>query len=231
MLDARGSIESRVLARGVIFDMDGVLVASGPAHRQSWRMLARKHGVDMSDQEFAESFGRTSRDIIRSLWGDGLSDEEIERIDAEKEALYRDLITGMVPLTIGTRETLAGLRAAGLVLAVATSGPPENVELVLNEGRLQDFFAATATGFEVRQGKPAPDIFLLAAERAGLRPADAVVVEDAPVGIQAGRAAGMRTIGLVGTHPAERLREAGVDRVVERLNEITPALILELLGR
>lgn len=211
--------------------MDGVLVASGPAHRQSWRMLARKRGVDMSDREFAESFGRTSRDIIRSLWGDGLTDEEIDRIDAEKEALYRDLIAGMVPLTIGTRETLAGLRTAGLVLAVATSGPPENVELVLNEGRLQDYFAATATGFEVRQGKPAPDIFLLAAERAGLRSADAVVVEDAPVGIQAGRAAGMKTIGFVGTHPAERLHEAGADRVVERLNQITPALVDEMLDR
>jgi beta-phosphoglucomutase family hydrolase len=226
----RRADEGVTLPRGVIFDMDGVLVASGPAHRQSWRMLARKRGIEMSDEAFVESFGRTSRDIIRSLWGEGLSDEQVEQIDAEKEALYRELITGMVPLTIGTREVLSGLRAAGYVLAVATSGTPENVEMVLNEGRLQDYFAATATGFEVQHGKPAPDIFLLAAQRAGLQPEDAVVVEDAPVGIQAGRAAGMKIIGFVGTHPAERLREAGADRVAERLSEITPGLVDELLS-
>jgi len=214
---------------GVIFDMDGVLVASGPAHAASWRLLARKHGIEISDEQFAATFGQTSRDILRSFWGERLSDDQVRRLDAEKEAIYRELITGMVPLTIGARETLAGLAQAGFVLALATSGPPENVELVLRETGLGPCFAATVTGCDVQRGKPAPDCFLLAAQRAGVSPAQCTVVEDAPVGIQAALAAGMTPIGFAGTHPPERLRAAGVATVVSRLSEIAPELVRGLL--
>ena len=97
---------------GVIFDMDGVLVGSGPAHSASWKIVAKRHGITMSDAVFKETFGQRSRDIIHSIWGEGLSDELIQRIDDEKEAAYREMFAGMVPLTIGTRETVAGLRKA-----------------------------------------------------------------------------------------------------------------------
>ena len=217
------------MPHGVIFDMDGVLVDSGPAHHQSWQLLARRNGLGMSDAAFAETFGMTSREIIRKFWGAQVADAEARRIDDEKEALYRDLIRGHVPLSPGARETLAALAQAGLVLAVGTSGPPENLELVLRETGLAGYFAATVTGFDVQRGKPAPDVFLLAAARAGLQPVDCVVVEDAPVGIQAAVAGGMQAIGYAGTHAAERLTEAGAARVVSRLTEITAALVEELL--
>jgi beta-phosphoglucomutase len=217
------------MPRGVIFDMDGVLVASGPAHAASWRVVARRHGIEISDEQFQRLFGRPSRDIIRIVWGESLSDTDVHRLDDEKEAAYRELITGMVPLTVGAREMLNALRAAGYVLAVATSGPPENVELVLNETGLETLFHAVVTGFDVSRGKPAPDCFLLAAERAGLLPKNCIVVEDAPVGIEAAHAAGMPAIGFVGTHAAERLRDAGAQSVVEHLAEITPALVASLL--
>lgn len=217
--------------RGVIFDMDGVLVASGPVHRASWQALARKHGIELSDDAFADSFGRTSRDIVRTMWGDQISSEEVQRYDSQKEAIYRDLITGMIPLTIGVREVLSALSGAGYSLAVATSGPRENLDMVLDETNLRGCFAAVVHGFDVKHGKPAPDAFLLAAKRCNLEPADCVVVEDAPVGIQAGVAADMPVIGLVGTHPAERLREAGVACVVDRLADITPELVSNLLQR
>lgn len=216
---------------GVIFDMDGVIVASGPAHATSWRVLARRHGLVMSDAFFRECFGRTSRDIIRDLWRREMSDDEIRRIDEEKEAAYRELIRGMVPLSIGVRETIAGLLADGIALAIATSGPRENVALVLGETGIEPHFAAVVTGFDVQRGKPAPDCFLLAAERIGLDASACVVVEDAPVGIAAARAAGMPVIGYVGTHPAERLRESGADEVVPRLADITPRRVRRLLAR
>lgn len=218
------------MGNGVIFDLDGVLVASGPAHHASWRMVAQKHGIPISEERFKETFGRPSRDIIRMLWGPSVADDDIQRYDAEKEQQYRDLITGMVPLTIGVRELLGALAQAGLVLAIATSGPPQNLELVLRETRIEPYFAATVHGFDIRLGKPAPDCFLLAAQRAGLKPADCVVVEDAPVGIEAALAAGMRVIGLTGTHPAARLAAAGAHEVVDHLAEITPALVHRLLG-
>lgn len=214
----------------VIFDMDGVLVASGSAHAASWRIVARRHGIEVSDEQFRATFGQTSRDIIRKLWGPHISDEQVRRIDDEKEATYRELIRGLVPLTIGAREVVAGLHRAGLPLAVATSGPPENVDLVLDETKLRRFFSAVVTGADVQRGKPAPDCFLLAAERLGVEPDRCVVVEDAPAGIHAAVAAGMHPVGLVGTHPGERLAHAGAARIVQSLTEITPQLARELAG-
>lgn len=214
----------------VIFDMDGVLVASGPAHLASWKMAAKKHGLNISDERFKATFGRPSRDIIRLLWGQNITDEKIEEIDGLKEKLYRDLVTGMVPLTIGTREVLTNLHSAGCKLAVATSGPRENVALVLEEKKLGPFFGAIVTGFDIHHGKPAPDCFLLAAEKLAAPPADCVVIEDAPVGIEAARRAKMKCIALVGTHPAERLLESQPDRIVNQLAEITPAAVHALLA-
>jgi len=210
---------------GVIFDMDGVLVASAAPHHESWRALAGRHGIDVSDERFAATFGRPSRDIIRMLWGDHLSDAEIRRYDDEKERIYRDLIRDRIPLAPGVHAVLARLAQAGYVLAVATSGPPENLDLVLDGGRLRPYFAATVHGFDVERGKPAPDCFLLAAERAELSPARCLVVEDAPVGVAAALAAGMQAVGLVGTHDADRLRAAGACDVIERLAELTPARV------
>ena len=215
---------------GVIFDMDGVLVDSGPPHMESWRMLAEKHGIEITEEQFRSSFGKTSRDIIRNFWGDGVPEDEIRRYDDEKEQLYRDIVTGQVPLMTGLRELLADLTADGCAMAVATSGPIENVELVLREGEIEPHFGAVVTGYDVKHGKPAPDVFLLAAERLQLDPAVCVVVEDAPVGIQAALAAGMKAIGLTGTHPAERLREAGATVVVDSLSEIGVGRVRELLS-
>lgn len=209
---------------GVIFDMDGVLVASARPHAESWRMVAKKHGITMTDAQFRDTFGRPSRDIIRILWEREVGDEEIHAIDTEKEALYREIITGVVPLTIGVREVLGALQHANLPIGVATSGPPENLELVLREGRLTPFFGATVNGFEVKHGKPAPDCFLLAAQRLGVDPSGCVVIEDAPAGVQAGVAAGMHVIGLTGTKERDALQEAGAHQVIDDLRDV-PELV------
>lgn len=216
------------MAFGIIFDMDGVLVDSGRAHHESWRRLARKHGIDVSAERFRESFGRPSRDIIRALWGESVSDADVQRLDAEKEALYRELISAAVPLMPGCRELLERLRKAGYRLAVASSGPPENLELVLSDGLIANYFEAEVHGFETAVGKPAPDCFLLAAERLELSPSSCAVVEDAPVGVQAGRAAGMKVIGLAGTHPAETLQAAGAASTITSLDELTLELVARL---
>mgnify|MGYP000331553423 CR=1 FL=1 len=215
---------------GVIFDMDGVLVDSGAAHHESWRRLAIQYGIEISEQRFKESFGRPSRDIIRLIWGAQVSDADIARYDAEKEAVYRRLISGRVPLMPGCRSLLERLRAAGLRLAVATSGPPENLDLVLDECDLRRFFAALVHGYDVLSGKPAPDCFVLAAQRLRLPADHCLVVEDAPVGIQAAVAAGMPVIALVGTHAAGTLLAAGAARIVQHLDAITPELVVDLLS-
>lgn len=210
--------------------MDGVLVASGRVHAESWKVLARRSGLTISDRQFTDSFGQTSHDIIRQWWGPGMPPDKVREIDDEKERFYRSLISGLVPLTVGVREMLWHLQGAGFKLAMATSGPRANVDLVLDEGGMAGFFAALVTREDITRGKPAPDVFLRAAERLNLEPRHCVVVEDAPVGIEAALAAGMRAIGFVGTHPAERLREAGAHYVAGRMSDITPELVSSLLA-
>ena len=101
---------------GVIFDMDGVLVASAAPHMRSWQILAQNYGLEISPETFRATFGKTSRDIIREIWGPSTSEEDLHRLDREKEAAYRELITGCVPLMPGCREVLqlCARRAAAL---------------------------------------------------------------------------------------------------------------------
>ena len=212
----------------IIFDMDGVLVASGAAHAKSWQLAAQKHGRQVDDATFTTTFGRPSRDIIRIIWGQDVTDDKIAVIDGLKEQLYRELISGMVPLTVGVREVLAAFQAEGYQLAVGSSGPKENIDLVLNETGLRSMFSAVVNGFDIQHGKPAPDCFLLCAERMGVAPETCLVVEDAPVGIEAANAAGMKAVGLTGTHPAEPLHAAGAAEVVEDLRHVTPELAARL---
>ncbi len=219
------------MPRAVIFDVDGVLVDSGPAHHESWRIVAGRHGIDVTAERFASTFGRPSRDIIRILWGTELDDRRVRAIDDEKEAAYRELVRGRLPLMPGCRETLARLRSAGLRIAVATSGPPENLALVLDEGGLRPHIVASVHGFDVACGKPAPDCYRLAAERLRIDPRCCLVVEDAPVGVEAGTAAGMTVVGLAAPPGDRRLLDAGAVQTVGSLIEVEPALVDRLLTR
>lgn len=207
--------------RAVIFDMDGVIVASGRLHAESWRLLARKRRQVVTDEQFRGSFGQTNREIIRAWWGASLPDAAVAELDHEKERIYRELIAGVVPLTVGVREALWRLQEAGFRLGLGTSGPRANVDLVLDECGMRGFFSAIATGDDVQRGKPAPDIFLLAARTLQTDPAHCTVIEDAPVGISAALAADMRAIGFVGTYPPEALLGAGAHDVVSGMSELT----------
>jgi beta-phosphoglucomutase len=207
-----------VPARAVIFDVDGVLVDSYDAHMRSWLLMGREHGLTITEEQFASTFGQTSREIIARFWGSDLSREDAEALDARKEAIYRDLIRERFPAMDGSVELIDALADAGFRLAVGSSGPPENVELTLDCLGRASRFSAIVTGRDVTRGKPDPQVFQIAAERIGVPPARCIVVEDAPVGITAARAAGMSSVALVGTVAADRLGEA--DLVVRSLREL-----------
>jgi beta-phosphoglucomutase len=206
----------------VIFDADGVLVDSYDAHMRSWLLMGREHGLAITEEEFASTFGQTSREIIARFWGAGLDDAAREALDARKEAIYRDLIRKRFPAMDGAVELIDTLVDAG-----GSSGPPENVELTLDRLGRRRAFVALVTGRDVTRGKPDPQVFQIAAERLGLPAARCIVVEDAPVGIAAARAAGMASVALVGTVPAERL--AAADLVVGSLRELDAPRLAALL--
>ena len=212
---------------GVIFDMDGVLIDSFEPHKRSWQQMARERGVKMTDEQFAATFGRTSRDIIRRLWNEGVSDEQIRQMDDRKEALFRDLLREHLPAMPWALELIDDLTAHGFKLGVGSSGPPENVNLVVDGLGLKDRLTGIVTGMDVTRGKPDPQVFLLAAERMKIDPARCAVVEDAVHGITAARRAGMTAVALTGTAPRAAFAQA--DLVVDSLTELGAARLARLI--
>jgi beta-phosphoglucomutase len=219
-------MENRV---GVIFDMDGVLVDSYQAHFESWRMIAAEEGLTITEKQFAATFGRTSREIIAAWWGQGLTDEQIRALDDRKEAAYRQILANDFPAMPGVKELLERLHAAGMALAIGSSGPPQNIEVILDHLQARSIFQAVVSGADVTRGKPDPQVFLKAAQRLGIPPDRCVVVEDAPLGVDAAHGAGAAAIGFASTG---RTREslAKAELVVDSLGEITPEEVRRLVG-
>ncbi len=215
-----------------IFDMDGVLVDTYQAHYRSWLEMAAPEGLHFSEAEFAATFGRTSREIIAHFWGQNRYDDaQIAALDARKEAAFRRILETDFPAMPGAEALLRRLHQAGFRLAVGSSGPPENVDLVLQKlGSGGLCSTAVVTGKDVIRGKPDPQVFLVAAERLGVPPARCAVIEDAPVGVAAAHAAGMASVGLLSTgRTVEDL--AAARAVVRSLGEVTPPMLRDLIDQ
>ncbi len=212
-----------------IFDHDGVLVDSFEFHKDAWFELGRRTGLVFTAEFIHETFGMTNPSILRRLLGDSLGEVEMRRYSDLKEVCYRDVARGRIRLMDGIREVLDRLTAEGVELAIGSSGPLANLELTVSECGLAGRFAAIASLEDITRGKPDPQVFLVAASKAGALPARSVVFEDAPVGIQAAKAAGMYGIGLTTTHPSATLEQAGADHVVESLAGYDVPRLVKLL--
>lgn len=212
----------------VIFDMDGVLADTGPIHFQSWIKMANEDaGVNFTKEFFEESFGQQSIPITRKLVGNNVEQALVEKWANLKENYYREMVKDKLEPLPGVIELIRDLKKDNIKLAVGSSGPLENVELLLTSLKIKHYFDVVITAEDVKNGKPAPDVFLIAANRLNLKSEDCIVIEDAPVGIEAAKRAGMKTIGLTTTHKKEELLQA--DIIIEDLTNIHKDDILKLL--
>jgi beta-phosphoglucomutase family hydrolase len=214
-------------SRGVIFDLDGVLVNTAPFHKKSWSDLADKQGFQITDQLFYTTFGMQNYQIIPMLAPTKLSPQKIQRLSEWKERRYRRLIKGKLTLLDGARKLIDDLKTSGFLLAIGTSTPLTNLNFILEQIPIRHCFDACVTGQDVTRGKPAPDTFLKAAKKLALPANRCVVVEDALQGVQAAKAAKMPVIALTTTRSREDLKQA--DLIVESLEQLKARDFLNLL--
>ncbi|AVR96718.1 HAD family hydrolase [Pseudoduganella armeniaca] len=195
-------------ARAFIFDMDGTIVDNMAFHTKSWLAFFERRGraID-ADEFFRATAGRQGHEIMRTYLGADLTLEQTAELDAEKEELYRELYAPHLEAVAGFEQFVATAQEADVRLAVATAAPPANIVFTLDGLDLRRHFDAVVGAADVARGKPNPDVFLLAAERCGVPPEHCIVFEDAPLGVEAARRAGMRAVVLTTTLPADAFAE------------------------
>jgi len=201
----------------LLWDVDGTLVDTAELHFQAWLILARELGKPFTRADFAGTFGWRNPEIIPKLFGREYDDEQINLLGDRKEDLYRAEAEKGVALLPGAKRLLDAVIASGGRQAIGSSAPRRNIDLILRITQTAPLFSAIVAMEDTRRGKPDPEVFLLGAKQTGVLPERCIVLEDAPAGIQAAKAGGMRAVGVafVGHHPAERLQTAGADLVVK----------------
>jgi beta-phosphoglucomutase len=209
--------------KAVIFDMDGVIVDTNPAHRVAWREYFERHGKPLSDADFVEYIsGKHNSQIVAHLFsGQDLTPDDIRRVGDEKEALFRELYKADITPVPGIPAFLAALRSAGIKTAVATSAPVENLDFVLDALDLRAYFDVLLHERSITHPKPDPEVYQKAMAELGVRPDDSVVFEDSMTGIQAARASGAYVVGVATTQTPDELRPF-VDEVIRDFTEVTP---------
>ncbi len=183
---------------GLIFDLDGVIIDSMPFHQRAWKRYLEVTGIGSGDSlDFMH--GQRNEEIVRGLLGPEADLETVIAHGAAKEQMYRDMLRERLGehLVAGIGEWLA--HVSGAPIALATNAEPANVDFVLDGGGLRPYFEAIVDGSQVERPKPAPDVYLRAAELLKIPPRNCIVFEDSPVGIAAAVAAGMRVVGVL-TH-------------------------------
>jgi beta-phosphoglucomutase len=198
-------IKGQTLA--VIFDMDGVIVDNMEYHKKAWKIFLKKYAPDIDVEEFSEHFGKVNKDLLKIVFQREISDEEESRFGEEKEALYREIYAEDVAPTGGLVDFLQELKENSVKTAVASAAPKVNVDFVFEKTGLRQYFDVSIDATDVTRGKPDPEIYLKAAEKLNCLPEACLVFEDSMPGIQAGRNAGMRVIGVATSHPADKLKD------------------------
>jgi HAD superfamily hydrolase (TIGR01509 family) len=207
----------------VIFDMDGVIVNSEPLHERAWEEVFRKMGFgDSHGIHFPDYYGKTDLALGIDFHARHRPGQSIEETLAWKQDRLIELLRAEEPIFEGLPDLLEKL-AGRYPLAIASGSAHPVIDEVLALKQLRRFFSALVSSTEVPRGKPAPDVFLRAAELLGVPPESCVVVEDAATGVEGALAAGMQVIAIANTLPPERLARA--TRIVRTYEEIERLLL------
>jgi len=213
----------------VLFDMDGVIIDSNPAHKIALKEFCKQHGHELTEEHLREKiYGRTNKDWIPNVFGP-LPAEVVSRYGEEKEALFREIYKHDVKPVEGLISFLEELQKHEIPKAIATSAPRSNVDFTLAYTHTEKYFQAFLDEAFVTRGKPDPEIYIKAATALGFDPKQCVVIEDSLSGVQAGIAAGCKVIGITTTHTAEEL--ANCDLIISDFTTLKAIDLFNLFNR
>ena len=216
--------------KAAIFDLDGTLIDLFDMHYTSFKGTIKDYtGLDFTREDFIAGYGLKGEEIISNfLEREGASTDDLDEMGEERRRRAMGEV-GEVPVLPGVRGIIDELKISGIKLAVGTSARRNMALRVLSAAGLLASFDAVVAIDDVANGKPAPDIFLKAAMDVGADPKECVVFEDSPYGIQAAKAAGMKSVGvLYGSHTPEQLRKINADLTVESFTDIDNTVLKTL---
>ena len=212
------------MIKGVLFDMDGVLVDSEPFICKAAIMMFSELGIKVLPDDFQPFVG-----MGENMYIGGVADKHEIRVDIEQVKtrtyeIYKRIVRGKLSPLPGAHEFISKCRKKGLKLALATSADRIKMEVNLKEiGLSRDSFHSIITGLDVENKKPFPDIYLKAAKSLGIKPQDCLVVEDAISGIKSGKAAGCRCLAVTSSFDSTSLLEA--DWICESLLDVPDGVL------
>ena len=207
---------------GIIFDFNGTLFWDSELHMEAWREFSRRlRGTSFSDEEMLKyMFGRTNEDIIAYAIGKRPSPALVEKFAVEKEQVYRDMCKRhpeIFKLAPFAEEFLNYLKESNIPRTIATMSEKDNVDFYIKEFHLEKWFDVEKIVYSdgIIPGKPAPDIYLIAAKRLGLAPQNCIVVEDAISGINAAKNAGIgKVVAIASMEKPDFYSDLGVDLII-----------------
>lgn len=218
------------MLEAVIFDFDGVIADSEPLHYRAFKETVSRYGIDLpKERYYGEYLGYTDIECTQAISVDfdlGLDEAGIDQLMQEKTELFDRLVQGKNTIIDGVCEFVDMLKREGVRLAVCSGALLGDIELMLAGTDLADSFEIVVAADHVQKGKPDPEGFLLVLQRLNetgpeqILPNDCVVIEDSRWGLEAAAAAGMHTIAVANTYPAEQLKGLA-QKIVDRLDKLT----------
>ncbi|MEZ0453337.1 HAD family hydrolase [Sphingobacterium thalpophilum] len=212
-----------------IFDMDGVISHTNPFHAEAFRAFFKNHNIEQATEEEFEQhmYGKHNSYIMQHFFKRPISPEELRTLEFEKEQLFRVIYKDHVAPIKGLIEFLGQLKDSGFKLAVATSAPKENMDLILDELNIRSLFSSTLSSEDVKLHKPHPEVYLKSAENLGIPIKQCIVFEDSFSGITAAQNAGMKVVAVLSTHKRDELPPS--DIYIQNYTEITVANVKSIL--